>query len=104
LGADFLINLPNDAWFGKPWPAQHASHLILRAIETRWAWRRREFRDLPSSWIRWVALMAATKLDGAPTLPPWFVTSDVIPLYVRLGDWVGALVRGRSRYRHRVSP
>jgi len=92
-GADFFINVTNDAWFGTTSaPAQHASHLVLRAIETRMGVARAansgttEFVDpLGRSY-------AAGKLNEAAAIAGVLRTSDVIPLYVRLGDWVGTLV------------
>jgi apolipoprotein N-acyltransferase len=35
---------------------------------------------------------AATRLNEAASVSGILRTSDVIPLYVRLGDWVGTLV------------
>ncbi len=92
-GADFLVNITNDAWFGRTSaPHQHASHLVLRAIETRMGIARAansgisEFVD-PRGWA-----YAASRLDTQAVVADRLRTSDVIPLYVRWGDWVGNLV------------
>jgi len=92
-GAEFFVNVTNDAWFGHTTaPTQHASHLVLRAIETRMGVARAansgisEFVDpLGRAYDR-------TKLDADTVSTATLITSDVVPLYVRLGDWVGALV------------
>ena len=92
-GADFFVNITNDAWFGRTTaPAQHASHLVLRAIETRMGVARSansgisEFVDPLGRAYHQTALDADTLITGT------LITSDVVPLYVRLGDWVGILV------------
>lgn len=92
-GADFFVNITNDAWFGHTTaPAQHASHLVLRAIETRMGVARAansgisEFVDpLGRAYDR-------TQIDADTVVLGTLVTSNVVPLYVRLGDWVGLLV------------
>ena len=93
LGADFLVNITNDAWFGKTSaPRQHASHLILRAIETRMGVARAANSGISEFVDPLGRVYAATKLDERTYVAAVVRTSDVIPLYVRLGDWVGALV------------
>jgi len=93
LGADFLVNITNDAWFGKTTaPRQHASHLILRAIETRMGVARAANSGISEFVDPLGRVYAATKLDERTYVAAVVRTSDVIPLYVRLGDWVGALV------------
>lgn len=89
-GADFLVNITNDAWFGRTAaPSQHASHLVLRAIETRMGVARAandgisEFVD-PLGRVR-----DATGLEREAVVIDRLTTSDVMTLYVRLGDWVG---------------
>jgi apolipoprotein N-acyltransferase len=91
-GADFLVNITNDAWFGRTAaPVQHASHLVLRAIETRMGIARAansgvsEFVDpLGYAYDR-------TRLDTEDAIADHLRTSDVTTLYVRWGDWVGLL-------------
>lgn len=92
-GADFFVNITNDAWFGHTTaPAQHASHLVLRAIETRMGVARAansgisEFVDpLGRAYDR-------TEIDADTVVVGTLTTSSVVPLYVQLGDWVGLLV------------
>ena len=91
-GADFLVNITNDAWYGRTaGPYQHASHLVLRAIETR-AGIARAANDGISEFVDPLGrTYAATGLEVEAAVADRLRTSDVIPLYVRLGDWVGTL-------------
>ena len=89
-GADFLVNITNDAWYGRTAaPYQHASHLILRAIETRMGVARAgndgvsEFVDP----LGRVSHPSRRQIQTVVTGP--LVTSDARSVYVRLGDWVG---------------
>lgn len=92
-GADFLVNVTNDAWFGRTTaPYQHASHLVLRAIETRMGVARAANSGISEFLDPLGRAYAATRLDEAATVADVLRTSDVIPLYVRIGDWVGTLV------------
>ena len=92
-GASFLLNITNDAWFGKTSaPRQHASHLILRAIETRMGVARAANSGITEFVDPLGRTSAATHLDEEAIVSDTLRTSDVIPLYVRLGDWVGVLV------------
>jgi apolipoprotein N-acyltransferase len=91
-GADFLINITNDAWFGRTTtPYQHASHLVMRAIENRIGIARAantgisEFVDPLGREYERTDLEVETYASGT------VLTSDTITLYVRLGDWVGGV-------------
>jgi apolipoprotein N-acyltransferase len=91
-GADFLVNITNDAWFGRTAaPYQHAGHLVMRAIETRVGVARSantgisQFLDPLGRTSRSTPLLVA-RIERAPVL-----TTDVRTVYVRLGDWVAAL-------------
>ncbi len=91
-GADFLLNITNDAWFGRTAaPYQHASHLVMRAIETRMGVARAantgisEFVDpLGRTYLR-------TPLDVERVEADTVYTTSGRTLYVQLGDWVGLL-------------
>jgi apolipoprotein N-acyltransferase len=92
-GADFLVNVTNDAWFGRTTaPAQHASHLVLRAIETRMGVARAANSGISEFLDPLGRAYAATRLNEAASVADMLRTSDIVPLYVRLGDWVGVLV------------
>jgi apolipoprotein N-acyltransferase len=90
-GADFLVNITNDAWYGRTVaPYQHASHLILRAIETRMGVARAANDGISNSSIPWAYISSRASARSRP----WsgrLRTSDARSLYVRLGDWVGLL-------------
>ncbi|MGH7645496.1 MAG: apolipoprotein N-acyltransferase [Gemmatimonadales bacterium] len=92
-GADFLVNITNDAWFGRTSaPAPHASHLVLRAIETRMGVARAANSGISEFVDPLGRAYAATRLDTDAVVADTLRTSDVRTLYVRLGDWVGTLV------------
>jgi apolipoprotein N-acyltransferase len=92
-GADFLVNITNDAWFGRTSaPYQHASHLVLRAIETRMGVARAANSGISEFVDPLGRAYAATALDQEAIVADRLRTSDVMTLYVRLGDWVGTLV------------
>lgn len=92
-GANFFINVTNDAWFGNTSaPAQHASHLVLRTIETRMGVARAANSGITEFVDPLGRAYAASRMNEAAAVSGVLRTSDVIPLYVRLGDWVGTLV------------
>ena len=92
-GAEFLVNITNDAWFGSTSaPKQHASHLILRAIETRMGVARAANSGISEFVDPMGRTYLATQLDAKTYVAGVVRTTNVIPLYVRLGDWVGLLV------------
>ncbi len=91
-GADFLVNITNDAWFGRTdAPYQHAAHLVMRAIETRVGIARAantgisEFVD-PLGFTH-----RRTPLEVERVEADTVYTTAGRTLYVRLGDWVGLL-------------
>src|SRR5438876_144890 len=91
-GAHFLVNITNDAWYGRTaGPYQHASHLVLRAIETRTGIARAANDGISEFVDPLGQTYAATGLEVEATVADRLRTSDVITPYVRLGDWVGTL-------------
>jgi apolipoprotein N-acyltransferase len=91
-GADFLINITNDAWFGKSnAPYEHFSHLVLRAIENRTAIVRAANTGI-SGWIDPLGrIRAATPIFVPEARTYALMTSDVRTPFDRLGDFVGLL-------------
>jgi apolipoprotein N-acyltransferase len=89
-GADFLVNITNDAWFGRTTtPYQHASHLVMRAIENRMGIARAANTGVSGIVDPLGRQHARTELEMETYTSGMVSTSDVLTVYSRLGDWVG---------------
>lgn len=88
-GAEFLINITNDKWYGLTTaPGQHASHLVMRAIETRMGIARAANSGISEVVSPLGYPSGRTHLETRTSVILRVDTSDVVPLYVRWGDWV----------------
>jgi apolipoprotein N-acyltransferase len=93
LGADFLVNVTNDAWYGRTaGPYQHATHLVMRAIETRMGVARAANSGISEFVDPLGRVSGASALETRTVVTGHLFTSDIRTLYVRWGDWVGTLV------------
>ena len=91
-GADVLVNITNDAWFGRSLaPYQHHAHLALRAIETRVGVVRAANTGISGYIDPLGRVRAETGLFVPATGTYAAETTDVTTLYVRWGDWLGRL-------------
>src|SRR5205807_1323944 len=91
-GADFLVNITNDGWYGRTaGPYQHAAHLVMRAIETRMGVARAANTGITELVDPLGHVSDQTSLEVETAVAGRLRTSSVIPLYVKLGDWVGLL-------------
>jgi apolipoprotein N-acyltransferase len=91
-GADLLVNITNDAWFGRSTaPYQHHAHLILRAIENRVGVVRAANTGISGYIDPLGRVRAETELEVPIHATYMAETTDVRTLYVRLGDWLGFL-------------
>lgn len=120
-GADFLVNVTNDAWFGRDEPAwartsalwQHPAHLVMRAVENRMGIARSANTGIsltvdPLGRVRHRTPLFERAAFAAPVL-----TTEGTTVYARWGDVVGwaaalaclgvALASGWRRRRPRPS-
>jgi apolipoprotein N-acyltransferase len=96
-GADFLLNITNDGWFGTTvGPYQHAAHLVMRAIETRMGVARAANTGVSEYVDPLGRTSLATPLEVPRTVAGPVLTTSIRTPYVRLGDWVGALALAGS--------
>lgn len=97
-GADVLVNITNDAWYGRePWYArttalwQHPAHMVMRAIETRAGVARAANTGI-SMLIDPVGRTYGRTPLFEPALRTGTVyTTDARTLFVRWGDWLRQL-------------
>jgi apolipoprotein N-acyltransferase len=98
-GADFLVNITNDAWFGRerPWWSrtaalyQHPAHMVMRAIENRVGVARSGNTGISLFVDPRGRVHQATRLFTPDARIAAVETTDGLTLYSRLGDWPGTL-------------
>lgn len=91
-GADVLLNITNDAWFGRSVaPYQHEAHLALRAIENRMSVVRSANTGISGYVDPLGRISGRTGLFVPATRTYQAETTSIITLYTRLGDWVGVI-------------
>ncbi|MGH7545409.1 MAG: apolipoprotein N-acyltransferase, partial [Gemmatimonadota bacterium] len=98
-GADILVNITNDAWFGRdePWWSrtaglvQHPAHLVMRAIENRVGVARSANTGISMIVDPRGRVVRATDLFVPAALTGVVETTDGRTLYTRWGDVVGWL-------------
>jgi len=96
-GADFLVNITNDAWFGREgswWSRsgalwQHPSHLVLRAIENRIGIARVGNTGISGTLDPLGRVHDATRLFRPAIFTADVLTTDGLTLFARTGDVVG---------------
>jgi apolipoprotein N-acyltransferase len=91
-GADVLLNITNDAWFGRSLaPYQHEAHLALRAIENRISVVRSANTGISGYIDPLGRIRERTGLFEPRTETYQAETTSIITPYVRFGDWIGIL-------------
>ena len=91
-GANLIVNITNDAWFGHSLaPYQHEAHMALRAIENRVGIVRAANTGISGYIDPLGRISGETKLDTTDSRVYNAQTTNVMTLYVRVGDWIGTL-------------
>jgi apolipoprotein N-acyltransferase len=95
-GADVLLNITNDAWYGRePFYArttalwQHPAHMVMRAIENRVGVARAANTGISLFVDPIGRVYNTTELFEADIRVDTVRTTDVITFYTRFGDLVG---------------
>jgi apolipoprotein N-acyltransferase len=89
-GAEILVNITNDAWFGRSIaPYQHEAHLALRAIENRVGIVRAANTGISTYVDPLGRFLDETTLEVSASRTYQVQTTSVTTLFVRLGDWIG---------------
>lgn len=97
-GADFLLNITNDAWFGREprhtrtgalW--QHPAHMPMRAIENRMGVARSANTGISMFVDPLGRRYEATELFVPDVRTATVYTTDVLTVFSRFGDWPGTM-------------
>lgn len=97
-GADFLVNITNDSWYGRDawWSRssalwQHPAHLVMRSIETRMGAARSGNTGISKIVDPLGRVSHRTALFEPASFVADVSTTDGLTVYVRFGDVVGTL-------------
>jgi apolipoprotein N-acyltransferase len=97
-GAEFMVNITNDAWFGQGprrirttalW--QHPAHLVMRAIENRMGVARAANTGISLYVDPLGRTHQATRLAVPDVRLHTVLTTDSVTLFTRWGDWLATL-------------
>lgn len=87
-GAGILINMTNDAWFGRTGaPAQHFSTAVMRAVENRRSLARAANTGISGFIDPAGRIVAASNLFEQTSLTRTVPVLDMQSRYTRWGDW-----------------
>jgi len=87
-GAQLLVNLSNDAWFGRiGYPEMHFDHAIYRAVETRMPVVRGANTGISGVIDAAGRVGAVIPVFEEGTLRTEVAAAGAPPLYARTGDW-----------------
>ena len=97
-GADFLVNITNDSWYGREawWSRssalwQHPAHLVMRSIETRMGAARSGNTGISKIVDPLGRVSHRTELFEPAAFVADVSTTDELTVFVRFGDVVGTL-------------
>lgn len=96
-GAEFLVNITNDAWFGRhePWWSrtsalwQHPAHLVMRAVENRMGVARSANTGISGLVDPLGRFQRRTELFRPASFAATVYTSGEVTLFTKWGDWMG---------------
>ncbi|WP_419948216.1 apolipoprotein N-acyltransferase [Candidatus Palauibacter sp.] len=95
-GADFLVNITNDSWYGRDqwWSRssalwQHPAHLVMRSIETRMGAARSGLTGISMIVDPRGRVSHRTELFESAAFVADVATTDGLTVYVRFGDVAG---------------
>jgi apolipoprotein N-acyltransferase len=91
-GARFMVNMTNDAWFGRTsGPAQHLAMYPLRAVEHRIAVVRAANTGISAFIAPTGRILRRLPLFERGTMTEGVVLREGMTLYTRFGDWLAWL-------------
>ena len=96
-GADFLVNITNDAWFGRTSaPYQHFSMAIFRAVENR-VYLARAAQTGISALVSWKGeVLVESEIFTEDIINGWIPMKEEATIYTRFGDTFAYLLTALS--------